>query len=201
MSRTPRPLVRIVPLLALLALVGSLLALGSAPSSAAAAPHRTRVVVKVADCEGCQVFLQQGLRSSWWSSRTHRVRDGKAVFSVPSTRTRGMSIGITGTWEATSPHPSGFQAIVTLRYRGVAAGEEVTAAEAKTKRRGSACYPGTSADRVVFRIQARKLRIAGNGGPALTTLAWASPQTPVLPHTQERVYRGVFGAQDIVPCF
>lgn len=196
MSRTVRPIALLV---SLLALVASLLALGAAPSSAAA-PHRTRVVIRVADCEGCQIFLQQGLRNSTWSSRTQRVRDGKAVFSVPSTHTRGMSIGITGTWEASTPHPSGFQAIVTLRYRGVAAGEQVTPAVARSKRHGSACYAGTSADRVVLRIEARRQRIAGNGGPALTTLAWASPQTPVLPRTQERVYRGVFGAQDVVPC-
>lgn len=196
MSRTSRSLALVLPLLAL---VASLLALGAGPAPAAA-PHRTKVVVKVADCEGCAVFLQQGLRDSWWSSRTQRVRDGKAVFSVPSTRTRGMSIGITGTWEATSPHPSGFQSIVTLRYRGTPVGEQVTAAVARTQRRGSACYAGTRADRVVFHVEARRQRIAGNGGPAVTTLAWASPQAAVLPRTQERVYRGVFGAQDVVPC-
>lgn len=202
MSRTLRPRTgrTRLALVPLLALVAGPLALGAAPSPAAAAPHRTKVVVKVADCEGCQVFLQQGLRDAWWSSPVRRVHDGKAVFSVPSRRTQGMSIGITGTWEARTPHPSGFQAIVTLRYRGVPAGQEVTAALAKTQRRGSACFPGTSADRVVFHVEARRQRIAGNGGPALTTLAWASPQTAVLPRTQQRVYRGVFGAQDIVPC-
>ncbi|WP_418059569.1 hypothetical protein [Pimelobacter simplex] len=200
MSRTLRPLRPLALLVPLLALVAGLLALGTSPAPAAA-PHRTKVVVKVADCEGCEVFLQQGLRHSWWSSRVRRVHDGKVVFSVPSHRTRGLSIGITGTWEASTPHPSGFQAIVTLRYRGVAAGAEVTPAVARTKRQGSACYAGTRADRVVFHVEARRQRIAGNGGPALTTLAWASPQTAVLPRTQERVYRGVFGAQDVVPCF
>ena len=184
----------------LLAVLASLLPLAPAPAGAAV-PHRTRVVVRVADCEGCAVFLQQGLRHHWWSSATRQVHDGKVVFSVPSSRTRGMSIGITGPWEAASPHPSGFQAIVTLRYRGVAAGAPVTEAVARSKRRGNACYPGTTADRLVLHVQARKVRIAGNGGPADTTLAWASPQTRVMAGTGQRVYGGIFGAQDVVPCF
>jgi hypothetical protein len=131
----------------------------------------------------------------------HRVRDGRAVFVVPSARTRGMSVGITGTWEQSSPHPSGFRAIVTLRYRGIAAGTTVTRAVAASKTHGSACFPGTTAERLVLRVQARKVRVAGNGGPALSTLAWASPQTRTMAGTQERVHRGIFGAQDVVPCF
>ncbi len=187
-------------LLALLALLAGLLApLGAAPAEATTA-QRTRVVVRIAHCEGCEVSLHQGLRERWWSSATHRVRDGRAVFLVPSGRTRGMSVAVTGTWEASSPHPSGFQAMATLRYRGVAAGERVTFAQARTQRRGSACFPGTTADRLVLRLAARKVRVAGNGGPALTTLAWASPQTRTMAGTQGRVYGGVFGAQDVVPC-
>lgn len=191
-------------LLALLALVGCLLAPTAAATSATATtaePHRTRVVVRVANCEGCEVFLQQGLRERWWSSRVHRVRDGRAVFDVWSGHTRGLSIGITGTWEAASPHPSGFQSIVTLRYRGVAAGERVSRTVAASKHHGSACFPGTTADRLVFHVEARKVRIPGNGGPALSTLAWASPQTRTMAGTQASLFHGIQGAQDIVPCF
>lgn len=192
-------------LLALLALVGCLLApAGAATSSAATAsaePHRTRVVVRVDNCEGCEVFLQQGLRDRWWSSRVHRVRDGRAVFDVWSGRTRGMSVSITGTWEASSPHPSGFRSVVTLRYRGIAAGERVSRAVAESKSYGSACFPGTTAERLVLRVEARKVRIPGNGGPALSTLAWASPQTRTMAGTQARLFHGIQGAQDIVPCF
>ncbi|QSR25891.1 hypothetical protein CFH99_09670 [Nocardioides aromaticivorans] len=192
-------------LLALLALVGCLLAPAAAATSSTTAtsaePHRTRVVVRVANCEGCQVFLQQGLRDRWWSSRVHRVRDGRAVFDIRSGHTRGMSVGITGTWEASSPHPSGFQSIVTLRYRGIAAGERVSRAVAQGKAHGSACFPGTTADRLVLRVEARKVRIPGNGGPALSTLAWASPQTRTMAGTQQRLFHGIQGAQDVVPCF
>ena len=191
-------------LLALLTLVGCLLAPAGAATSATAGtaePHRTRVVVRVANCEGCQVFLQQGLRDRWWSSRVHRVRDGRAVFDVWSGHTRGMSVGITGTWEASSPHPSGFQSIVTLRYRGIAAGERVSRAVAEGKSFGSACFPGTTADLLVLHVEARKVRIPGNGGPALSTLAWASPQTRTMAGTQQRLFHGIQGAQDIVPCF
>lgn len=195
-------------LLTLLALLAGLLApLGSAPAQASAqasaqadAAHRTRVVVRIAHCEGCEVSLQQGLRNRWWSTTPRRIHDGRAVFVVPSGRTRGLSVSVTGTWEASSPHPSGFQAIATLRYGGVAAGERVTFAQARTKRRGSVCFPGTTADRLVLRLNARKVRVAGNGGPALTTLAWADPQVRTMAGTQGRVYGGVFGAQDIVPC-
>lgn len=195
---------RTVPTVAaVLALVAGLLAafLAATPSSVAAAPARTRVVVKVADCEGCQVFVQQGLRHSWWASRTRTVRDGKAVFVVPSSRTRGLSIGITGTWEAASPHPSGFQAIVALRYKGVAAGTGIDQAGAQAKQRASVCFPGTKAHRVVFRVTARKVTIAGNGGPADTTMAWADPQVRTMRSTMMEVFDGVAGAQDIVPCW
>ncbi|GAA1525365.1 hypothetical protein [Nocardioides humi] len=189
--------------LSVLALVTGLLvtALVATPAPAHAAAHRTRVVVKVADCEGCEVFLQQGLRHRWWSSRTRTVRDGKAVFTVPSSRTRGMSIGITGTWEVASPHPSGFQAIVTLRYRGVPRGAHVEQAVAQSKRHGSACFPGTQKRRLVLHVTARRVSVAGNGGPADTTLAWADPQTRVMRGTRMRLYDGVAGAQDIVPCW
>lgn len=191
-------------LLALLALVGCLLAPTATATSSTvttAEPHRTRVVVRVANCEGCEVFLQQGLRDRWWSSRVHRVRDGRAVFDVWSGHTRGLSIGITGTWEAASPHPSGFHSIVTLRYRGVAAGERVSRTVAASKQYGSACFPGTTAERLVFHVEARKVRIPGNGGPALSTLAWASPQTRTMAGTQASLFHGIQGAQDIVPCF
>ena len=196
MTVSVRPL---AALAALLALVGSLLALGAAPSSAAA-PHRTKVVLEVTGCEGCEVHLQQGLRDSWWFSDARTVRDGRAVFSVPSRRTQGMSIQITGPWEASSPHPSGFRAVVTLRYRGVAAGETVTGTVARTKRRGSACYPGTKADRLVLHIEAHRAVIDGEGGRAVTTRAWASPQTVTMPHTQERLHRGINGEQDVLAC-
>jgi hypothetical protein len=188
---------------AVLALVAGLLAtfLAAPPPSDAAAPARTRVVVKVADCEGCQVFVQQGLRHSWWASKTRTVRDGKAVFVVPSSRTRGLSIGITGTWEAASPHPSGFQAIVALRYKGVAAGTGIDQASAQAKQRASACFPGTNAHRVVFHVTARKVTVAGNGGPADTTMAWADPQVRTMRSTMMEVFDGVAGAQDIVPCW
>ncbi|GAA4094686.1 hypothetical protein ACFFOS_14905 [Nocardioides kongjuensis] len=193
---------RTVPALAaVLALVAGLLATLLVATPSSAATDRTRVVVKVADCEGCQVFVQQGLRNRWWASRTRTVRDGKAVFVVPSSRTRGMSIGITGTWEAASPHPSGFQAIVTLRYKGVAAGSSIDQAGAATKQRGSACFPGTDAHRVVFHVTARKVTIAGNGGPADTTMAWADPQVRTMRSTMMEVFDGVAGAQDIVPCW
>jgi hypothetical protein len=188
-------------LAAVLALVAGLLAtlIVATPSSAATA--RTRVVVKVADCEGCQVFVQQGLRNRWWASRTRTVQDGKVVFVVPSSRTRGMSIGITGTWEAASPHPSGFQAIVALRYQGVPAGTGIDQANARAKERGSACFPGTNAHRAVFRVTARKVTVAGNGGPADTTMAWADPQVRTMRGTMMDVVDGVAGAQDIVPCW
>jgi hypothetical protein len=197
---------RTIPaLVAVLALVGGLLAalLVATPSSATTgrSADRTRVVIKVADCEGCQVFVQQGLRNRWWSSRTRTVQDGKVVFVVPSARTRGLSIGITGTWEATSPHPSGFQAIVTLRYKGVPAGTSIDQATARTKTRGSACFPGTTAHRVVFHVTAHKVTIAGNGGPADTTMAWADPQVRTMRGTMAEVFDGVAGAQDIVPCW
>lgn len=187
----------------LLALAIALLAtfLVAAPSSAGSSAARTRVVVKVADCDGCEVFVQQGLRHRWWASKTRTVQDGKVVFVVPSSRTRGMSIGITGTWEAASPHPSGFQAIVTLRYRGVPAGTSIDQAGAQAKERGSACFPGTDAPRVVFHVTARKVSVAGNGGPADTTLAWADPQLRTMRGTAMEVFDGVAGAQDIVPCW
>ncbi|MBM0127466.1 hypothetical protein [Pimelobacter simplex] len=187
----------------LLALAVALLAtfLVATPPPAGAASERTRVVIKVADCEGCAVFVQQGLRHRWWASKTRTVQDGKVVFVVPSGRTRGMSIGLTGTWEAASPHPSGFQAIVTLRYRGVPAGTGLDQAGAQAKQRGSACFPGTDSARVVLRVTARKVTVAGNGGPAETTLAWADPQVRTMRGTAMEVVDGVAGAQDIVPCW
>jgi hypothetical protein len=171
----------------------------SAPQRAA---RTTTLTFTVPDCDGCTLQLDQGLRDDsaksgvrFWESRERRIRDGEATFTVPSRRTRGMSVLVRAPWEG----HTGYVTTVAFRYAGFDVGEDVSFPEARRQRRASACWEGTRRDAVTIPLTVRKVRVEGvrrevTGSIAYvdTTQSWLDPM--------RRVWHGVMGSQDLNVC-
>ena len=181
--------------------------LASASTSAQAAPYeraaepRTKLTFTVEDCEGCEVQLVNA-RSTLdadvvhvWESRTKEVEDGKVTFTVATKRTWGMSATVVAPWEG----HTGYLTTVAWRYGGTLVGDEVTLAEAVTKKRASACWEGVRSREVTVPLVVEKVRVDGvrkrvNGSIAFasTTQSWLAPM--------REVWDGVLGSQDVNIC-
>src|SRR5690348_763728 len=88
-----------IPLAAAL-LGGSLTDLSSSAAARPAAP-RTHLTLKVTGCEGCQIGLTQALngRRKVWQAKGRTVKDGSVSWSIPTSRTHGLSITVLAPWD------------------------------------------------------------------------------------------------------
>ena len=181
--------------------------LASASTSAQATPYeraaepRTKLTFTVEDCEGCEIQLVNA-RSTLdadvvhvWESRTKEVEDGKVTFTVATKRTWGMSATVVAPWEG----HTGYLTTVAWRYGGTLVGDEVTLAEAVTKKRASACWEGVRSREVTVPLVVEKVRVDGvrkrvNGSIAFasTTQSWLAPM--------REAWDGVLGSQDVNIC-
>lgn len=191
---------------AVLALTGALaatLTTTAAPATAGPPADRgvekaavTKVVLRVAGCDDCS-FAAHSYRSGGtvWSSPGRRVRDGRVVLRVPTRLTEGMSISLTAPWE----RRTGAVSNVVFRYAGQEPGDRVTRREARTARRGSACFPGIDASRIKLGVKVQRAHFPGTGGRATGAAAYTVVSQPTVGN-RERVYDGFLGSQDVVPC-
>ena len=157
----------------------------------------TKIVLRVRTCRRCPVQLRQALDDgTYWSSRTHRVRRGHVRFRVPTSRTRGMSFEITPHW-ATAGN---WVPNVVTRYSGTDFGESVSNAQARHKKRATACWTGTDARRVRLVVRAVKFRARTmDGDPGHGLRAWFSPMGRRM-SPMNRTWRGSLGNQDAYFC-
>jgi hypothetical protein len=179
-----------------LAFVGPTTAVGgrAAPN---AAPN-TVLTVNVRSCEGCEITLVSYLNGDMgagWASDPHTVRNGKAAFVVPTAKTEGLSVMVRTPWEG----QTGYATMVVFRYKGLAAGERIGFNRARTKKKASGCWAGTTEKQASLRFKVRRVNVQGVHGKVPGNIAWA-PTTqawlpPMLP-----VYGGVLGAQDVIAC-
>ena len=170
----------------------------AAADAATLAPHLTKVTFEVKTCEGCTVTLMQGNDDpdhSYWSSREKKVRDGRVAFTFRTEHTHGMSVSVEAPWEGNT----GYLTLAAFRYKHEAPGDRVTFREARSKKRGSACWAGTDADAVTLPLRVRKVTVQGNVGKAPGTIAWLGTTQqwwrPMLPAVD-----GVVGTQEILVC-
>jgi hypothetical protein len=170
------------------------------PSTHRTAPagQRTSVAFLVDGCNRCHVRLYQAVegRQRVWESHTHRVRDGRVSFGVPTRRTHGLSASLSAPWEGST----GAVTQIVFRYAHEQAGSEVGDREARGKRRASGCWAGTKDRQVLLPLTVRKARIPGvDGTPTTAARAWIGTTArwwrPML-----RTFRGILGAQDVVFC-
>jgi hypothetical protein len=163
--------------------------------SAHAAPEKTQVVLDVAGCEGCDLRAYSYQGDDVWSSKPVTVEDGRAVLTVPTARTEGMSIAVSAPWEEHLPAVGQ----VVFRYAGQAPGDHVTRAEARAARKGSACFPGIDAPQIELKVRVLRAHFPGVAGRATAPAAYTTVSQPTV-GDRERVVDGFYGSQDVVPC-
>jgi hypothetical protein len=152
-----------------LALGGMALVAPPVTAGDSASEQTTTITIRVAGCEGCTL-------SAWTPSPSAvddggpaakaKVTNGVAVMRLPTAQTRGASFQI-------DPVQDPFMDAVTLvvfRYQGAEVGDEVTKAQGRTYRKGSACWAGTSKPTAQFDVRVRSV-----WGPAFDPLATDPP--------------------------
>lgn len=179
-------------------------AVTDAATDARPAAARTALTFTVEDCEGCEIQLTSALGTyaeadagevDIWSSRTRTVEDGSVTFTIPTKRTRGMSVAVEAPWEG----HTGYRTTVAWRYNGKLQGDPVTLEEAVTRTKAAACWEGVRSREVTVPLVVEKVRVAGvkkrvNGSIAFVpvTQSWLKPM--------REVRDGVLGSQDVNIC-
>ena len=158
----------------------------------------TVLTVNVRSCEGCEITLVSyldGDMGAGWASDPHKVQNGKAAFVVPTAKTEGLSVMVRTPWEG----HTGYVTMVVFRYKGLATGERIGFNKARTMKKASGCWAGTTEKQASLRVKVRRVNVPGVHGKVPGNIAWA-PTTqawlpPMLP-----VFGGVLGAQDVIAC-
>ena len=75
----------------------------------------------------------------------------------------------------------------------------MTAEEAEGKKRASACFEGTSVDKLVLPVHVEQVPVDGVKGEVPGTLAFLTGALPWL-DPMEKVVDGVLGSQDVRVC-
>lgn len=186
---------------------GALTAAPTADAVATAAPsareaRQTTITFEVPGCDGCVIGLVQGRwdpDAKWgarvWDGGQHEVRNGVATVTVPSRRTKGMSMTVEAPWEG----HTGYITQAVFRYGGKKVGDEVGFREARSKSKGAPCWAGTRDTHVTVPVTVRKVWVQGvrhrvRGSIAYTTVTqeWMVPMRDV--------WDGVLGTQDVQIC-
>lgn len=170
----------------------------TAPETARAAAPRTHLILDVTGCNGCRLGLTQALdgRDHVWQSRSRTVRHGSASWSIPTSRTHGLSITVLAPWDG----GAGYVPTVAFRYAGERIGDEVTNAVAKTKRKASACWAGTDEDAVTIAVTVVHARSTNPPGDPIRTPRAFTAVTQDWEKPMERAWHGISGTQDATYC-
>ncbi len=168
------------------------------PSSTAGTPQRvasakvakSTITLDVDGCEGCIVTLIQSLPTGHIGfERERTVTDGKAVVTVPRRKTRGVLVIFRA--------PGFDSAIFTgMRYPGQKIGSTVSLRSLTGKRRGYACWAGTTQRRATIPITVRRV---SPDGKRPYVVAWASTTQPWTA-PKFLASDGFITGQDVTPC-
>ena len=160
-------------------------------------PH-TQLTLAVTGCDGCRVRLTQALdgRERVWQSKPRTVRHGSATWSIPTTRTHGLSITVLAPWDG----GAGYVPTVAFRYAGERVGDKVDNRIAKSKRRASACWAGTGADAATLPITVVHARSTNPPGDPIRTPRAFTSVTQEWETPMERAWHGISGTQDATYC-
>ncbi|MBO0845129.1 MAG: hypothetical protein J2P22_06905 [Nocardioides sp.] len=160
-------------------------------------PKTTKMTFRAPGCNGCEVQVMDGAfrPENVWVGRNRTVRNGAVTFRVPRPLTRGLSMTVQAPWEG----DTGYTTVVAFRYPGHDVGDAVSFADARSHKRGFACWGGTSHTDLTIPLTVRKVMVRGTFGRTAGTIAYANTTQswlrPVLPGR-----KGVIGAQDLIAC-
>ena len=179
---------------------GSLSALAPAATAhpARSAPPRTHLTLEVTGCEGCEIGLTQALngRRKVWQAPGRTVEDGTASWSIPTSRTHGLSITVLAPWDG----GAGYVPTVAFRYPGLHVGDHVTHRVAKRKKRASACWAGTTSATSTLEITVVHARSTNPPGDPIRTPRAFTSVTQEWEKPMERAWHGISGTQDATYC-
>jgi hypothetical protein len=183
---------------------------GATPASAGASSSKTVITLTMANCAGCTVTPTQAIAKV----DAHGVivgtpvvhtyplatfRHGKAVVTVPSANTAGLSFVMEGPHHEALPDAN---AVAVLRYRGHVAGSTVNRTDALKAKAGSWCWSGTAKPAATIHLTRHRFRGAGlngatetfcEGGATTELRVWAGPN-------MQRIYQGGLGTQEQPYC-
>jgi hypothetical protein len=137
------------------------------------AEDMTTLTLKVTGCDGCTISAwTPTLSSEGGPTVKAKVKDGIATLQIPTAQTTGTSFQL-------DPVQDPLMNAVTLivfQYKGAQPGARITKAQAKTYRRGSACWTGTSEATAELRVRVRRV-----WGPAFDPLVTNPPKRSLQP--------------------
>lgn len=142
--------------------------------SASAAEPSTVITMRVAGCEGCTITPVQAVtgQSSIWTGTAVTVKGGQAQFTVPTSRTAGMSFNLDASWRV----DINAEPVIVTQYQGFAAGDRVSAAQAKSAKKATACWAGTNEAAITLSVRVGRVMTAGfPSGRAKVPLAYFVP--------------------------
>jgi len=188
-----------------IAVVSSLLVAVSVSVAAppAMAEDMTTLTLKVTGCDGCTISAwTPTLSPDGGPTVKAKVKDGIATMQIPTSQTTGTSFQIDPVQD---PNMDAVTLIV-FQYKGAEPGVRVTKAQAKTYRKGSACWAGTTETTAQVRVKVRKVwgpafapTVKNPAKRTLQPLAWVVPtQQSAAPYWP--LFKGALQAQDNPVC-
>jgi hypothetical protein len=166
-------------------------------TSTSTRPH-TRLTLAVTGCDGCRLRLVQAIdgRPGVWQSGGRTVRHGSVAWTVPTSRTHGLSITVLAPWDG----GAGYVPTVAFRYAGEHVGDRVTDAVAATERRVSACWAGTASSTARIAVTVVHARSTNPPGHPIRTPRAFTTVTQPWDGPMYRVWHGMSGTQDATYC-
>ncbi len=185
-----------------LAAVTSLMTLAALATVAppAQADPMTTITMRVMGCNGCTITPVQAIAGSadMWTGQGVKVRAGRAVFSVPTARTSGMSFNLDATWRV----DINAEPVIVTQYEGYQPGQRVTKRQAKAAKKATACWAGTSDAAITLRVMVRRVWMPGFPEGTRRTrvpLAWMIP-TAATTGGFDSADKGVIAQQEAWYC-
>lgn len=152
----------------------------------------TKVTVKLKGCKTCKVRLTQKRGSSaLWDSKWKKASAGTAVFTVPTSKTIGLTAMVDAPWEKKFKKT----AEVVMRYKGKAVGTKVSAKAAAKAKKASSCYAGTTAKSLTFTVSVKKAK----SGKQVGTRAWVQ-KTQSYRNPTRKAPQGVLSVKKPTTC-
>ncbi len=187
------------------AVAGLVTLVGGGNAAAAGDPTKRTESVIVIDfpkCEGCKVTAwharPSAVRPSFWSAT---VRNGKAVITVPTSKTVGMSFDFE-TPKSASALGGDAAPVIAIGFKGVPAGSTVTRSQTRAPgAQANWCWTGTSSRKAVITVDAYRVTVPGTGaasGPQI--YAWASPTVKTWHDSKNMQAADAMGDQDAPFC-
>lgn len=188
-----------------IAVVSSLLvAVGlSIAAPPAMAEDMTTLTLRVSGCDRCTISAwTPTLSPDGGPTVKAKVKDGLATMQIPTSQTTGTSFQVD---PVKDPNMDAVTLIV-FHYKGAEPGARVTKAQAKTYRKGSACWAGTTETTAQFRVRVRRVwgpafapTVRNPAKRTLQPLAWVVPtQQSAAPYWP--LFKGALQVQDNPTC-